>query len=125
MRAFRRRASASAGSRSACARRAPAEYESAGVPGGSQNQRVSERFALALQWRCRMSGYWETLVAGAYSRADSAALYDPGRQHAPTDRGLLRAAALELRSRGLTPLDIGAALRLPESAVRALLEEAT
>lgn len=72
-----------------------------------------------------MSGYWETLVAGAYSRADSAALYDPGRQHAPTDRGLLRAAALELRSRGLTPLDIGAALRLPESAVRALLEEAT
>lgn len=45
-------------------------------------------------------------------------------RHRPADRAVLRAAALELRSRGLTPMDIGAALRLSESAVRELLEEA-
>lgn len=70
--------------------------------------------------------YWQTLVAAVYSGPDSAPLdTDPSRQHAPTDRATLRQAAIELHSRGLTPLDIGAALRLPESAVRELLEEAT
>ena len=44
------------------------------------------------------------------------------RQHRPADRATLRAAARELASRGLTPIDIAAALRLSERAVRALLE---
>ena len=44
------------------------------------------------------------------------------RQHRPQDRATLRAAARELASRGLTPTDIAAALRLSERAVRALLE---
>ena len=41
--------------------------------------------------------------------------------HRPHDRATLRAAAHELRSRGLTPRDIADALRLTESAVVALL----
>jgi orotate phosphoribosyltransferase-like protein len=43
-------------------------------------------------------------------------------QHRPTDIETLRAAALELRSRGLTERDVGQALRLDPSAVRRLLE---
>lgn len=58
------------------------------------------------------SGYWSHLVAGAFDRD----------QHRPTDPAALRVAALELASRGLTPLDIAAALRLSEAAVRELLE---
>ena len=46
---------------------------------------------------------------------------DPAVQHRPHDRATLRAAAHELRSRGLTPRDIADALRLTESAVVALL----
>lgn len=46
------------------------------------------------------------------------------RQHRPQDRATLRCAAHELRSRGLTARDIGAALGLSEAAVRALLEAA-
>jgi DNA-binding CsgD family transcriptional regulator len=59
-----------------------------------------------------VSAYWSTLVAGTLSRD----------LHRPTDPAALRAAALELASRGLTPLDIAAALRLSEAAVRELLE---
>ena len=59
-----------------------------------------------------MSGYWSTLVAAAFSRRDA---------HRPQDRRTLRAAALELVSRGLTYRDIAAALRLSERAVRDLL----
>ena len=44
------------------------------------------------------------------------------RQHRPQDRRTLRAAARELASRGLTPTDIAAALRLSERAVRNLIE---
>ncbi len=42
-------------------------------------------------------------------------------RHRPADWRTLRAAAVELRARGLTPADIAAALRLSEAAVRALL----
>ena len=45
-------------------------------------------------------------------------------RHRPADRSVLRAAAVELHSRGLTPRDIAAALGLTERAVRALLEGA-
>jgi predicted transcriptional regulator len=41
--------------------------------------------------------------------------------HRPHDRPTLRAAAHELRSRGLTAQDIAAALKLTEGAVRSLL----
>ena len=58
-----------------------------------------------------MSTYWTTLVSGAFDRS-------PPR---PQDRATLRAAALELRGRGLQPLDIAAALKLSEFAVRQLL----
>ena len=69
--------------------------------------------------------YWQTLVAAAYSADESPQLDgDLARQHRPTDRATLRAAALELRSRGMTPFDIAETLRLPESAARELLEEA-
>jgi hypothetical protein len=49
---------------------------------------------------------------------------DPDEQaqlHRPFDRDTLRAAAHEMRSRGLTPRDIGAALQLTEASVRQLL----
>jgi len=46
---------------------------------------------------------------------------DPSHIHRPHDRETLRAAAVELRQRGLTPLDIGIALELGEDAVRELL----
>ena len=70
-----------------------------------------------------MNAYWSVLVAGAYSGADAASLDgDPSRRHAPQDRSLLRSAALELRSLGLTLTDIGDALRLSAGAVRELLE---
>ena len=42
----------------------------------------------------------------------------------PAERAVLRAAAVELAARGLTALDIAAALGLSEAAVRALLEGA-
>lgn len=60
-----------------------------------------------------MSAYWQ--VADAFDRAN---------EHRPQDRDTLRAAALELRSRGLTCRDVSAALRLSEAAIRALLGEA-
>ncbi|MHB1813436.1 MAG: hypothetical protein ACYCUE_01165 [Steroidobacteraceae bacterium] len=44
------------------------------------------------------------------------------RQHRPQDRATLRCAAVELASRGLTPVDIATALRLSCAAVRDLLE---
>ena len=42
----------------------------------------------------------------------------------PAERAVLRAAAVELAGRGLTALDVAAALGLSEAAVRALLEGA-
>lgn len=59
--------------------------------------------------------YWQTMVAGAFDRAQ--------QQHAPPDRESARAAARELRARGLTPADIAAALRISEGATRELLGE--
>jgi DNA-binding NarL/FixJ family response regulator len=54
-------------------------------------------------------------------RLDYAAL--TGRdQHRPVDRDTARAAAVELRARGLTVEDIGQALGLTSGAVRDLLE---
>ena len=41
--------------------------------------------------------------------------------HRPAERAVLRAAAVELAARGLTPFDISEALRLSEAAVRDLL----
>lgn len=60
-----------------------------------------------------MSAYWATLVRSAFDRAE---------QHRPQDRATLRAAAVELKARGLLPADISAALRLSEAAIRELLE---
>jgi len=57
-------------------------------------------------------GYWDVLVRGAFE--DRAG-------HVPPDRATARAAAFELRSRGLTPRDVASALKLSEGAVRALL----
>ncbi|HUN27397.1 MAG TPA: helix-turn-helix domain-containing protein [Steroidobacteraceae bacterium] len=45
-----------------------------------------------------------------------------GAEHRPRDRETLRAAAVELRARGLTARDIGEALGLSERAVRVLME---
>ena len=59
-----------------------------------------------------MSTYWSALVAPVFDRSP----HNP-----PQDRATLRAAALELRARGLTPLDIAEALKLTERAVRQLL----
>jgi sugar (pentulose or hexulose) kinase len=59
-----------------------------------------------------MSTYWHQMVAQAFDRD----------QHRPLDRETARAAARELRARGLTPRDIAAALRLSENAVRELLQ---
>lgn len=60
-----------------------------------------------------MSAYWSTLVSGAFER----------EQPRPLDRESARAAAVELRQRGLTVTDIAAALRISEGAVRQLLGE--
>ncbi len=60
-----------------------------------------------------MSGYWEKLVGPAFDRA---------REHRPHDREAMRAAAVELRRRGLTTHDIAQALELTERAVHGLLE---
>lgn len=46
---------------------------------------------------------------------------DPASHHRPTDPATIRAAAVELAARGLTPRDIASALRLSEDAVRELL----
>ncbi len=62
-----------------------------------------------------MNTYWSRLVAPVFDRSP----HNP-----PLDRAVLRAAALELRARGLTPRDIAAALRLTDAAVRDLLEVA-
>ncbi len=56
--------------------------------------------------------------------ASSITTFDRSKRHAPTDRATLRAAAVELRARGLTSRDIAATLRLSEAAVRDLLEVA-
>ncbi len=61
-----------------------------------------------------MSGYWETLVASAYDRK--------AREHQPRSRDEMRAAAVDLRQRGLTARDIAQALRISEAAVRAMLD---
>ncbi len=45
-------------------------------------------------------------------------------RHRPAERTVLRAAAVELRQRGLQPRDIASALGLTERATRALLEGA-
>jgi hypothetical protein len=58
-----------------------------------------------------MSTYWQTMVRSAFQ--------DRTEQ---LDRETVRAAAWELRQRGLTNRDVGAALRLSEAAVQALLE---
>lgn len=63
-----------------------------------------------------MSAYRQSMVRSAFDRSS---------QHAPQDRATLRVAAAELRSRGLTALDIAEALRLSDAAVRALLGEPT
>ena len=47
------------------------------------------------------------------------------RQQPPLDRDTCRAAAIELRQRGLTVHDISQALGLSEGAVRNLLGEVT
>lgn len=60
-------------------------------------------------------------IGGVLNVAAMDALYGRER-HRPTDRATIRAAALELRSRGLTPQDIAQALRISEAAVRAMLE---
>ena len=57
------------------------------------------------------SSYWSALVAPVFDRSPPP----------PQDRAVLRAAALELRVRGLQPRDIAAALKLSEFAVRQLL----
>lgn len=46
------------------------------------------------------------------------------RPQQPPDRDTCRAAAIELRARGLTALDIAAALGLSEGAIRAPLGDA-
>lgn len=66
-------------------------------------------------------------IPGALGMRELATLYGSdtdarARQQPPPDRDTARAAAVELRSRGLTPLDIAQALGLSEGAVRALLE---
>lgn len=62
-----------------------------------------------------MSAYWQTLVAGTFDHRD---------RHRPDDWQTVRAAALELRQRGLTDRDVASALHLSESAVQQLLGEA-
>jgi hypothetical protein len=59
-----------------------------------------------------MNTYWSRLVAPVFGRSP----HNP-----PLDRAVLRAAALELRARGLQPRDIAAALKLSEFAVCQLL----
>ena len=59
-----------------------------------------------------MSAYWRQMVASAFDH----------REHV-LDREAARAAAVELRQRGLLPADIAAALRISEGAVRDLLGE--
>jgi hypothetical protein len=44
-------------------------------------------------------------------------------EHRPKDEQTLRAAAVELHNRGLTPRDVGEALRLAPAAVRRLIGE--
>jgi len=58
------------------------------------------------------SPYWSILVSHTFER----------NQPMPPDRATARAAAFELRGRGLTPRDIASALGIGEAAVRALLE---
>lgn len=46
---------------------------------------------------------------------------EPANRHRPRDRETLRCAAVELRSRGLTPQDIAQALGLSTAAVEQLI----
>jgi hypothetical protein len=65
-------------------------------------------------------------VDGESQRAQRMNAIDYARraeQHKPTDERTLRAAAVELSSRGLTPRDVGEALRLDPTAVRRLIGE--
>ena len=62
--------------------------------------------------------------AAAALDLDAVALDLGSTRHRPADRAVLRAAAVELQARGLTPRDIAAALRLTDAAVRDLLEVA-
>ena len=57
-------------------------------------------------------------VGGKLGMREMATLYRPH------DEATLRAAAVDLRMRGLTDRDIAAALRLTEAGVRQLLEAA-
>ena len=68
--------------------------------------------------RSTVGGRLDLSALAALARADRP------RQKAPLDRETARAAAVELRARGLTVHDIAAALRLSEGAVRTLLEDA-
>lgn len=61
-------------------------------------------------------------IGGALT-ADALAALSGRDRHRPTDQETLRAAAVELRQRGLLPADIAAALRISEGAVRQLLGE--
>lgn len=60
-----------------------------------------------------MSAYWQTMVRGAFDRAD---------EHRPQTRDEMRCAAVELRQRGLLPADIASALRISVEAVHELLK---
>jgi hypothetical protein len=63
-------------------------------------------------------------IGGSLDLDALAALHGRNR-HRPYRRENLRAAAIELRHRGLLPLDIARALELTELAVRQLLGEVT
>ena len=63
-------------------------------------------------------------IGGALTPDPLAALAGRDR-YRPLDRDTARAAAVELRARGLMPADISAALKLSEAAVRELLEVPT
>lgn len=63
-----------------------------------------------------------TRIGGTLDLAALDALTGRDR-YRPLDREACRVAVRELASRGLTPRDIAAALRLSEGAVRALLGE--
>lgn len=58
---------------------------------------------------------------GGRLNLDALALLAGRDRHRPHDRQTLRAAAVELRQRGLTYRDVGQALGMSESAVSALL----
>ena len=64
-------------------------------------------------------------AVGGQLTLEALALLAGRDRHRPSDPATLRAAAVELRSRGLTDRDIGQALGIAEAAVRQLLEGST